>query len=267
MQNAMAGPSDRDLDSLPSAPLPVAYEPITGARVAWSLDLGYHAIDAEVAAAFHAALDLLRDLGCILEPVELGWSERVREAYELHHAAADAAALWMLLPSQRDELTDYALAEIERGNAIRARDVLAVHEVRAAMYAELGPILARCDVFACPTTAVPAVAADHSPVGDDLVIAGRRVPAHRGWVLTYPFNMLGALPVLSVPIARAASGVPIGLQLVARPYDGRAVFRAGAALERARGAWYVDDATRPLVDRVSSARRAHETGSCSPESP
>ena len=29
----------------------------------------------------------------------------------------------------------------------------------------------------------------------ELVIAGRRVPAHHGWTMTYPFNMLGALPV------------------------------------------------------------------------
>ena len=153
------------------------------------------------------------------------------------------------MPSQRDRLTDYAIAEIEYGNTIKARDLFATHEVRAEMYATLGPILARCDLFVCPTTAVPAVPAERSPLAE-LVIDGRVVPSHRGWVLTYPFNMLGALPVLSVPIARASNGVPIGLQIVGRPQDDVRVFRGGAALEAARGAWYDRAATTPTLLRA-----------------
>jgi Asp-tRNA(Asn)/Glu-tRNA(Gln) amidotransferase A subunit family amidase len=112
------------------------------------------------------------------------------------------------------------------------------------MYASLGPILARCDAFVCPTTAAPAMAADHTPA-TPLAIDGRVVPLHRGWVMTYPFNMLSALPVLSVPIARAASGVPIGLQIVARPYADLRVFQVGAAIERSRGVWYDEPRNRP----------------------
>jgi amidase len=247
MQNVMSGASDSYLDSLPGVLLPDRFAPIAGFRVAWSPDLGFAAVDPEVVDALHGALELLRGLGCIVEPAELRWTARVREAFELHHDAADAGALWMLLPSLREELTDYVIATIERGEAIRARELFMVQDVRERMYAELGPILARCDVFVCPTTALPAVAADHSPLGGELEIAGRRVPAHRGWTLTYPFNMLGALPVLSVPVARARSGVPIGVQVVARPHDDLRVFRVGAALEAARGPWFVDAATRPAL--------------------
>ncbi len=233
MQNVMTGPSDTDLDSLPGVTLPDTFAPIRGFRVAWSLDLGFATIDPEVATAFRGFLGLLEALGCALEPVRLGWTDRVREAFQLHHDAADAAVLWMLLPSQREELCDYSLAAIERGNAIRGRDVFTVNEVRAEMYAELGPILSRCDLFACPTTCVPAIAAEG--------------PADHRWILTYPFNLLGVLPVLSVPIARAASGVPIGVQLVGRPRDDLAVFRAGAAIEAARGPWFTDAATTPAI--------------------
>jgi amidase len=245
MQNVMAGHSDRDLASLPErVELPASFTPIAGLRVTYSLDLGYFAIDPEVRAAVLAAVEQLRGLGCTVEPVELGWTDRVREAYELHHDAADAAGLWMLLPSQRALLTDHVIEIIERGKTISARDLFATHEIRADMYTSLGPILARCDAFVCPTTAVPAVPAGHTPATPQ-VIDGRAVPPHRGWVLTYPFNMLSALPVLSVPIARAASGVPIGLQIVARPYADLQVFRVGAAIERVRGAWYEDPANRP----------------------
>jgi amidase len=258
MQNVMSGPSDRDLATLPDrVDLPAQLEGIAGFRVAYSLDLGYVSLDPEVRAAVLAALELLRDLGCTIDPVELGWTDRVLDAFELHHAASDAAALSVLWPSQRDLLTDYVCAQIERGNAVTARELFAVHDVRAEMYQTLGPILARYDLFVCPTNAVPAVPADHTPSAP-LRIADRAVPGHRGWVMTYPFNMLGALPVLSVPIARARNGVPIGLQIVARPHDDLRVFRGGAALERARGPWFTTPAHQP-----HAATRRAEPRPCS----
>jgi amidase len=245
MQNVMSGPSATDLASLPDrAVLPPSFEGIAGWRIAWSIDLDYVAIDPEVRAATLGALELFRALGCSIERVELGWTDRIREAYAVHHAAADAAQLSSLLPSQRALLTDYAIAEIERGNGVAARDALAIDDLRAEMYEALGPIVATHDLFVCPTTAIAAVSADQSPL-DPVEIDGRAVCGHRGWTLTYPFNMLGPLPVLSVPIGRARCGVPIGLQLVARPYDDLRVFRAGSALERARGAWFVDAASSP----------------------
>jgi amidase len=112
------------------------------------------------------------------------------------------------------------------------------------MYRTLGPILETHELFVCPTTALPAVPSDHSPF-DPLMIDGHVVRGHRGWILTYPFNMLGALPAISVPSGRARSGVPMGLQLIGRPFDDRRVIRAARAFESARGPWYVDAATSP----------------------
>ncbi len=249
MQNVMAGPSPTDPNSLPDRfEISSAQEPgLAGWRVAYSMDLGHKTIDPEVVAATRNTLDLLRGLGCTIEEVELGWTDRIREAFELHHAAADASASWMLLPTQRDVLTDYAVHAIERGMTVTGRAVFDTQEVRAEMFRALGPILGRVDLFVCPTTAVPALAAEHSPLTETIEIAGVRVPGHRGWVLTYPFNMLPTLPVLSIPSGRSRSNVPTGVQLVGRPYDDAAVFRAGVAIEAARGVWYDDSAHRPAL--------------------
>ncbi len=245
MQNVMSGWHEGDVASLPDrVTLPAEFEGIKGWRVAYSMGLGDHPVDPEVRANTAALLDALRDLGCAVEPVDLGWTARLREAYEIHHAAADAASLEALLPC-RDQLTDYVLAEIDRGRAIGARELFSAHRARTEAYASLGPILARYDLFVCPTTALPAPPANHSPLATDFRIDGRLVSARLGWVLTYPFNMLGPLPVLSVPSGRSRAGVPTGAQLVGRPYDDVRVFRAAAALERALGPWYRDPAHRP----------------------
>jgi len=51
-------------------------------------------------------------------------------------------------------------------------------------------------------------------------------------VFTVPANMAG-LPGISVPAGLDKSGLPLGLQVVAKPFDEETMFRAADALERA----------------------------------
>jgi aspartyl-tRNA(Asn)/glutamyl-tRNA(Gln) amidotransferase subunit A len=52
-------------------------------------------------------------------------------------------------------------------------------------------------------------------------------------VLTLPCNLAG-LPGLSVPTAKSSGGLPIGAQLLGRPFDEATILRAARALERER---------------------------------
>ena len=51
-------------------------------------------------------------------------------------------------------------------------------------------------------------------------------------VFTVPANMAG-IPGLSVPTGLDAQGLPLGLQVLGRPFDEETVFAVGAAVERA----------------------------------
>ena len=62
------------------------------------------------------------------------------------------------------------------------------------------------------------------------------------------FNTCSRCPALTAPAARAASGVPIGLQIVGRNYDGTSVF---APIAYARGHRFHET----TVDRSHRARR------------
>ena len=60
--------------------------------------------------------------------------------------------------------------------------------------------------------------------------------------MTYPFNALGRLPVLDVPIGISSdTGVPIGMQIVGPVDQDHVPFRVGAALEAVDG---------PLFERM-----------------
>ncbi|HEY0881601.1 MAG TPA: amidase family protein, partial [Archangium sp.] len=52
-------------------------------------------------------------------------------------------------------------------------------------------------------------------------------------VLTLPCNLAG-LPGLSVPVAKSSGGLPIGAQLLGKPFDEATVLRVARALERER---------------------------------
>ncbi len=47
---------------------------------------------------------------------------------------------------------------------------------------------------------------------------------------TSPYNFTGH-PAISVPCGRNADGLPAGLQLIAKRYDERTIYRAAAAFE------------------------------------
>jgi Asp-tRNA(Asn)/Glu-tRNA(Gln) amidotransferase A subunit family amidase len=50
------------------------------------------------------------------------------------------------------------------------------------------------------------------------------------WSYTEWFNLLGT-PAVAVPVGKSPEGLPIGVQLVARPWEEELVISIGAALE------------------------------------
>jgi len=53
-------------------------------------------------------------------------------------------------------------------------------------------------------------------------------------VFTIPANLAG-LPAISVPCGEDKIGLPVGLQIMARPFDEETLVRAAHAYENARG--------------------------------
>ena len=82
------------------------------------------------------------------------------------------------------------------------------------------------DIILAPTT--PCVA---PPLGQEkMVIAGEEVPVRPNLGLfTQPLSFIG-LPVLSVPIQRP-NALPLGVQIIAAPYNEALIFRVAAVLE------------------------------------
>ena len=235
MQNVMSGPHEVDICSLRNRlRLPQTFEGIKGWKVALSPNLGFNEIDPEVEANTRHAVQVFESLGCTVEEVDLAWDYSVMDAWLTHWEGLFWAVAGELYPRWRYEMDPFVASILEQGRGHNAARMYNVNAVRGEMYKTLAPVLSKYDILITPTLCVPAVKADHDDADPDFTINGKKVPAYLGWIQTYPFNLMSQCPVASVPSGLSQSGVPTGLQIIAKTYDDMSVFRAACAFEAAR---------------------------------
>ncbi len=97
-------------------------------------------------------------------------------------------------------------------------------QVRTIILNEFNTVFEDVDVLLTPTAPNAAF-----PIGAKM---DDPVAMYLNDVFTVPANMAG-LPGISVPAGLDKTGLPLGLQIVAKPFDEETMFRAADALERA----------------------------------
>jgi amidase len=238
MQNVISGFHLEDIGALRERlVVPTNLEPVRDWKIALSMDLGYFQVDPDVRRNTEAVATALRDAGNFVQSVDLGWTEESFDAWLAVNATRGAAVRKVGdFERWRPHLADYTVDMIEHGKKVTAEQLVRALEIHVEMYAKLGPLLEEYRVLICPTNAIPSVPADRSPLDLNFEIDGEpaRPKIAAAWFMTYPFNMLSQLPVMSVPSGFASSGVPTGVQIVARSWDDLAVFRVAATIERIR---------------------------------
>jgi len=247
LQNVMSGPHPRDIASVkPKIRLPLQYQPVKGMKIAYSMDLGFYEVDKDVVKNTKAALQKLKDAGCTVEEVDLGWTPKVMTAAMNYLGHLFGNVIAQTLRRHRHEMMPYAVAFADWGARTTGEDFVESLAIAGEMYDTLGPILERYDALVCPTIAMTAIPADHDSTRDKVVINGKEVDPMLGWAMTPAFNIMSRCPVLSVPSGRDRHGMPTGIQIVGPTYEDATVFRVGAAVEAA-DPWYVKAAHRPKL--------------------
>ncbi len=230
-----SGPDPRDRTSLPSPGL--AYEQVVetlvtgGLRARWSPDLGFAAVDPEVASIAGDAAAALADVaGLVLDDEPVSFTDPV--ATWLSGGSID---MWLSLeegmwPERAGDLTPYSRWALEQSETETVADLTRPARRRAVLEREVGELFAEVDVLLTPTVAVPAFVAEGPPPGE---IAGRAVhPA-----MATPFTMLANLcwnPSTSVPAGLTASGLPVGLLVTAGLHRDDVTLRLARLLEQVR---------------------------------
>jgi len=233
MLDVMVGPHPEDPYSLPAprrAFQRAMKGDLHGLRAAWSADLGYGAVDPEVRRTAEAAARRFADFGCIVEEDHPGIEDPLTTGVFINLAATySAGELEGVSAEQETLLTEYATAFRAYGRQVTGLQVVQANRGRFVMWTRLRDFFRRYDLLLTPTLSVPAF-----PIGEEpRVIDGRPVLPF-GWSpFTPPFNLSGQ-PAATVPCGWSADGLPVGLQIVGRPFEEATVLRAAAAFEAAQ---------------------------------
>lgn len=228
--DAIAGPDDRDLLSLPASGVRFAdqmNEGIRGKKIAYSADFGYAPVDPEVAAICQAAAKKLAESGAKVDVVMLDWGD-CYDAWSVFFFGTAAAQLEAKLESQGDLLDPGLRRVVEEGRKLRGVDFGKALAARHEFWERVRKTYEKYDLVLSPTLAVPPFA-----VGQDDAdpIDGQKLGPLQWTRFTYPFNLTGQ-PAASVPAGWTKSGLPIGLQIVGDRFDDMLVLQAARAWEQ-----------------------------------
>jgi aspartyl-tRNA(Asn)/glutamyl-tRNA(Gln) amidotransferase subunit A len=227
-----AGPSPWDPQSLP--PPAVSYAAVleeapSALRIGFSPDLGYAAVQSDVAAAVEDAAQLFAKLGHRLEhapggPPRLGREWGLLGAFEL------AAALHEELPAREAEFGRGFLAGVKSGWNMTPERWREIGDLRVALNRWCAETFARFDLLVTPTVPYDPPPA-RGPFPDE--VEGKPQPYASVASFTIPFN-LSWHPAATVRAGLSRRGLPIGLQIVGPRHRDDLVLRAARAFERER---------------------------------
>jgi amidase len=226
--DAMSGEYPADPLSLPSPMTSFLSSARSGKRpkrVAYSPDLGITPVDPEVAAITRRAAMRFAAAGAIVEEAH----PDLREAHECFHVlrAFDfALTKAALLRSKRDMLKPEVIWNIEEGLKLTVEQLERAEAQRVAMTARTLEFFKTYDLLLAPATIVAPFPVENRYVAE---CAGKKFSNYVEWLgIVYAITLV-CCPALSLPCGFTASGLPVGLQMVAAP-RGEAQLLAGAKL-------------------------------------
>jgi aspartyl-tRNA(Asn)/glutamyl-tRNA(Gln) amidotransferase subunit A len=231
MLGAMAGydPADASTSVLPVPDYGAALTgDLKGLRVGLLRGFFLEGAAPEVRAAVEAAAATLARAGAVVDELSLEHMGLVPAASTAIVAAEALAYHAEFLRTRAAEYDPDVARRLRVSAFVGGADYVRAQQVRGLVRDAVDAALARRDVLLAPSTPIVAPALDErqTTLGDG--------PSDvRGALLrfTRPFNLSGH-PACALPCGFTAGGLPIGMQLVGRPFDEATVLRAADGFQR-----------------------------------
>lgn len=229
----VAGPDPGDPSAAPVPLRRASDSEIRKLRVAYFEDDGVTPVTPETAAAVRAAAEALRQQGFQVEQWLPPGLERIwrlwwnlfgragQMAFEQTVAGHEAELSPVLRDFRARVAAEPPLTAGELLNTLLERDVIR------------GAILAKMEEFPfllCPACAIPAFRHGER----EWTVQGRQVEYLKAMSYSQWFNLLGN-PAAVVPVGKSPEGLPIGVQIVGRPWEDETVLAVAAKIEESCG--------------------------------
>jgi Asp-tRNA(Asn)/Glu-tRNA(Gln) amidotransferase A subunit family amidase len=231
----MQGPDDGDACAAP-VPLrwPAASE-VKQLKIGYFEDDGRTPVTREIREGVRAAADALRRAGFQVERFRPGGLEEARLLWKKFFVKVGGVIIDpMFRERQHDQspvlkqFLNWSAAEPELGG----KDLLDSWIRRDTLRSEFLARMREYPILLCPPAAIPAFRHGERT----WLVDGKSVQYLDAWSYTEWFNLLGN-PAAVVPVTQSADGLPIGVQIVGRPWEEENVLAVAAEVEKASGGW------------------------------
>lgn len=232
---AMQGPDDGDPQAAPVPLREITQSSLKNLKIGYFEDDGRTPVTPETRQAVQNAARGLASAGFKGEPFRPEGLEEARKLWWQFFGIAGGMLLGPMTEGHESELSPI-LREFSGWVANEP-----THTGKSLLDAWLGRDLIRIKIFEqmrtfpillCPVAAIPAFR--HGERAWE--VEGKTVQYLDAWSYCEWFNLLG-VPAAVVPAGESAEGLPIGVQIVGRPWEEELVLAVAAELEGALGAW------------------------------
>jgi len=231
----MQGSDDGDPSA---APVPVCWpgkDDLKRIRIGYFEDDGRTAVTSETRAALRKAAEALQDAGFAVERFRPDKLELARQLWWKLFGVAGGMMLGPLTEGHEAELSPI-LKEFSSWVAAEpahsAQSLLETWIQRDVVRMEIFAQMREYPVLLCPVAAIPAFQHGERSWGVD----GSMVKYLDAWSYCEWFNLLGT-PAAVVPAGESPEGLPIGVQIVARPWQEELVLSIAEVLQKQCGGW------------------------------
>ncbi len=232
MLNTTAGHDPEDLYSVDPAAEDFTRDLERGVRgmaIGLPSSFYFEHVDEEVGERVREAVEVFRSLGAEVREVEVPGLWETLRAQRLVLAAEAYAVHEERLRTDPDSFDDQGLERLLDGKNLKAFRYANAQQRKLRSRREFEDALGAVDVLLTPTVPIPA-----TEIGQrETTIGGYEESVYSALTrFTGPTNLNG-FPSLSVPCGTTASDLPVGLQLIGRPFDEATLYRFGHAYEGA----------------------------------
>jgi len=210
-------------------------EDLKALRIGYFEDDGRTPVTPETRAAVRTAADGLKRAGFKVEAFRPEGLELARQLWWQFFGVAGGMLLGPMLKGREAELSPI-LKEFSSWVAAEpthtAQTLLDTWIQRDIVRVKIFEQMRDYPILLCPVAAIPAFRHGER----SWKIDGKTVQYLDAWSYAEWFNLLGT-PAVAVPVGQSPEGLPIGVQISARPWQEELVLEVAAAVEQACGHW------------------------------
>ena len=231
----MQGPDDGDTCA---APVPVTWpgDPeVTGTKIGYFEDDGRTRVAPEIRRAVRMAADALAHAGFDVEPFRPDGLEEARVLWRRFFVKVGGTVIEPMFRGREQDCSptlrqflQCSAAEPELSGDLLLESWFRRDSLRAEILAQMREY----PILLCPPAAVPAFRHGER----SWIIDGKAVQYLDAWSYAEWFNLLGN-PAAVVPVSHTDEGLPIGVQIVGRPWEEEFVLAVAAQVEKVCKGW------------------------------